>query len=153
MKRQVHRIACCQNTLCPANPSPDSIALTCIADNQNVFLASNWLWMQAPSDMSTDRDALLALFRSTDGANWARKGNWGIDERLWMWYGLEVSSSSLDGLQGARSSRLIALFSLPFFLRETTVWMRTFSAQLSVEFICEMYTVDLSSKRESFQHK
>ena len=40
---------------------------------------------------SADRDALLALYRSTDGPNWKYKGNWGTDAALSDWYGVYVN--------------------------------------------------------------
>lgn len=41
---------------------------------------------------STDRDALVALFRSTGGANWKRKTNWETDAELSQWHGVEVNN-------------------------------------------------------------
>ncbi|CAM9789641.1 unnamed protein product [Ectocarpus sp. 8 AP-2014] len=40
---------------------------------------------------STDREALIALFRSTGGAGWRRRGNWGTDAELATWDGVEVN--------------------------------------------------------------
>ena len=34
---------------------------------------------------AADRDALLALYRSTDGPNWSSKDNWGTDAALSDW--------------------------------------------------------------------
>lgn len=39
----------------------------------------------------TDRDALLALYRSADGANWRRKANWDTDADLSDWSGVVVN--------------------------------------------------------------
>lgn len=39
-----------------------------------------------------ERDALLALYRSTDGDNWRRKTNWGTDAPLSDWYGVKVNA-------------------------------------------------------------
>ncbi|CAM9262784.1 unnamed protein product [Ectocarpus sp. 13 AM-2016] len=39
---------------------------------------------------STDREALVALFRSTGGAGWGQKGNWGTDSDLATWDGVRV---------------------------------------------------------------
>ncbi|CAM9791799.1 unnamed protein product [Ectocarpus sp. 8 AP-2014] len=59
---------------------------------------------------STDREALIALFRSTGGAGWERRDNWDTDAVLATWDGVEVndqgrvvgldlSSNNLQGLQ------------------------------------------------------
>ena len=40
---------------------------------------------------SADRDALLALYRSTDGPSWRRMDNWGTDAALSDCYGVEVN--------------------------------------------------------------
>lgn len=40
---------------------------------------------------STDREALIALFRSTGGAGWRRSGNWDTDAALATWYGVQVN--------------------------------------------------------------
>ena len=52
---------------------------------------------------SADRDALLALYRSTDGPNWNGKRNWETDAAVSDWYGVRVNDEgrvvrlSLDG--------------------------------------------------------
>lgn len=59
---------------------------------------------------STDRAALLALIRSTGGAKWGNKDNWGTDADLSRWYGvrvnhqgrvvqLDLSLNNLEGMQ------------------------------------------------------
>ncbi|CAN0352184.1 unnamed protein product, partial [Ectocarpus sp. 6 AP-2014] len=35
--------------------------------------------------ISTDREALVALFRSTGGAGWRRRDNWDTDADLATW--------------------------------------------------------------------
>eukprot|EP00903_Cladosiphon_okamuranus_P021997 g20224.t1 len=39
----------------------------------------------------TDRDALLALYRSTDGSNWKNSPNWGSGPHLSQWHGVKVN--------------------------------------------------------------
>jgi len=39
----------------------------------------------------TDRDILLVLYRSTGGANWKKRTNWGTDAHLRAWYGVGVN--------------------------------------------------------------
>ena len=54
---------------------------------------------QAPfPTASTDRDVLLALFRSTDGENWDDKDRWGTDEELSTWYGIVVEEGRVAGI-------------------------------------------------------
>ncbi len=38
-----------------------------------------------------DREALMALYNATDGDNWVRNDNWGTDEHLSKWYGVEYN--------------------------------------------------------------
>ncbi|CAN0296333.1 unnamed protein product [Ectocarpus fasciculatus] len=40
---------------------------------------------------STDREALVALFHSTGGPGWTRRGNWDTDAALATWEGVEVN--------------------------------------------------------------
>ena len=40
---------------------------------------------------STDREALVALFHSTGGPGWARRGNWDTDAALATWEGVKVN--------------------------------------------------------------
>lgn len=42
----------------------------------------------------TDRDALLALYRLTDGASWKIKTNWNTDAALSQCHGVEISRES-----------------------------------------------------------
>lgn len=45
---------------------------------------------------SPDRDALLALFASTNGTGWVNNTNWGTDEPIETWFGVEVVSIGND---------------------------------------------------------
>lgn len=57
---------------------------------------------------STDRDALLVLYRSTSGAYWKKQTNWNTDVHLGLWHGVEVNAEgrvvklelSRNGLRG-----------------------------------------------------
>ena len=42
--------------------------------------------------VETDRAALMALYNSTDGANWTNNTNWGTDEPLSTWFGVYTNS-------------------------------------------------------------
>ncbi|CAM9986747.1 unnamed protein product, partial [Ectocarpus fasciculatus] len=44
---------------------------------------------------STDRAALLALFRSTRGSGWKNNKNWNTDAPLSEWYGVYVNGEGL----------------------------------------------------------
>lgn len=39
---------------------------------------------------STDRDALMAFYRSTGGSGWSKSDSWGTDPLLSDWWGVEV---------------------------------------------------------------
>lgn len=41
---------------------------------------------------STDRDALVALFRSTGGSSWKKKDNWNTGAELLRWHGVKVNN-------------------------------------------------------------
>ncbi|CAN0115865.1 unnamed protein product [Pylaiella littoralis] len=41
---------------------------------------------------STDRDALVALYNATDGADRNNETNWNTDADIWQWHGIEVNS-------------------------------------------------------------
>ncbi|CAN0416904.1 unnamed protein product, partial [Ectocarpus sp. 8 AP-2014] len=40
---------------------------------------------------STDREVLVALFRSTGGARWRHRDNWDTDAAIATWHGVEVN--------------------------------------------------------------
>ena len=53
----------------------------------------------SPSGMSSaDREALVALYNATDGANWANNENWLSEEPLENWYGVTVSDGRVTRL-------------------------------------------------------
>ncbi len=41
-------------------------------------------------DSQHERDALMALYNATDGANWANNTNWGTEIPIWNWHGVNV---------------------------------------------------------------
>lgn len=41
--------------------------------------------------VSTDRDALVALYNATSRARWRRKTNWNTDAALLQWQGVKVN--------------------------------------------------------------
>lgn len=55
---------------------------------------------------STDRDALLALFRSANGEHWYQNVNWGSDEDLSLWHGVEVNHEGRVIALGLQSNNL-----------------------------------------------
>ncbi|CAB1096749.1 unnamed protein product [Ectocarpus sp. CCAP 1310/34] len=66
---------------------------------------------------STDRDALVALFISTNGANWTCNDNWDTDAELGTWHGVDVNERGrvvklqlgLHNLRGPIPEALVAL--------------------------------------------
>ncbi|CAM9699413.1 unnamed protein product, partial [Ectocarpus sp. 12 AP-2014] len=70
-----------------------------------------------PCAASTDRDALVALFISTNGANWTRNDNWDTDAELGTWHGVDVNERGrvvklqlgLHNLRGPIPGALVAL--------------------------------------------
>ena len=49
--------------------------------------------MHTPSTPPTDRDALIALYCATDGANWAQKGSWLSAMALGNWDGVTATNN------------------------------------------------------------
>lgn len=50
----------------------------------------NYCFSLASEFLQNDREALLALYRLTDGANWTHNTNWGIRTDLGTWHGVSV---------------------------------------------------------------
>ena len=48
--------------------------------------------------LSSDRDALVALYHATDGPNWTNSTNWLSDRPLGDWHGVTVSNGRVTGL-------------------------------------------------------
>jgi hypothetical protein len=46
-----------------------------------------------------ERDALMALYNSTDGANWDFNNGWGTEEPHCNWYGVSCSAGKVTFLQ------------------------------------------------------
>ena len=49
-------------------------------------------------DLAGDRQALVAFYNATDGANWENNENWLSDEPLDAWYGVTVSRGRVTEL-------------------------------------------------------
>ena len=49
--------------------------------------------------LSTDRDALVALYHATDGPNWTNSTNWLSDTPLSNWHGVTVNLGRVTGLR------------------------------------------------------
>ena len=62
------------------------------------------IWTVGPAgegqaqDLAGDRQALVALYNATDGANWRNNENWLSDEPLDAWYGISVSDGRVTVL-------------------------------------------------------
>ena len=70
------------------------------------------IWTVGPAgegqaqDLAGDRQALVALYNATDGANWRNNENWLSDEPLDAWYGVSVSNGRVTELH-LRFNRLM----------------------------------------------
>ena len=81
-------------------------------------------------DHSGDREALVALYNATDGANWANNDNWLSDEPLDTWHGVTVSDgrvtrlalddNQLTGAIPAELGELASLSRLELFSNQLT---------------------------------
>ncbi|GAA3591156.1 hypothetical protein Q4Q39_15825 [Flavivirga amylovorans] len=47
---------------------------------------------------TTERDALVALYNATDGANWTNNTNWNTTADVCDWYGVTVTNGTVTGL-------------------------------------------------------
>ncbi|WP_420315725.1 BspA family leucine-rich repeat surface protein [Ekhidna sp.] len=63
---------------------------------------SNWVTSSIPEItngvLTSDYDALVALYNSTDGANWTDNSNWLSTNPVSTWYGVVVNSNRIDEL-------------------------------------------------------
>ena len=58
----------------------------------------------APSPAGADREALVALYQATDGANWVYNANWLSDAPLDTWYGVTTDANGrVIGLDFAKN--------------------------------------------------
>ncbi len=84
---------------------------------------SRGLTVSQPGIIYPDREALMAIFNSTNGNNWRNKTNWGTNKPLSEWYGVKIngdgtvyslylSDNNLSGSFPADVCRLINLRSL-----------------------------------------
>ncbi|CAM9643523.1 unnamed protein product [Scytosiphon promiscuus] len=55
-------------------------------------------------DELLDRDKLLALYRSTDGANWDKNDNWDTDASVSRWHGVKVKQLGVSALNLGENS-------------------------------------------------
>ena len=52
----------------------------------------------------TDRDALIALYNSTDGENWNNNTNWNTEEDISTWFGVTVADGRVTWLRLRRNN-------------------------------------------------
>ena len=58
-----------------------------------------WLAVEARTqDLDSDRQALIALYNATDGADWTNNENWLTDAPLGEWHGVTVSDGRVTGV-------------------------------------------------------
>lgn len=61
---------------------------------------------------STDRDTLLALFRSQDGENWEKNDKWDTEAALSLWRGVEVDDQGRVAKLRLYSNNLGGIFTM-----------------------------------------
>ena len=54
--------------------------------------------------MSSDREVLLALYRTTGGPQWERNRGWNTDTDISTWYGVQVRDGRVVGLRLFRNN-------------------------------------------------
>ena len=69
------------------------------ADTRNNCSAAVTLSVAQGFSLSSDRDALVALYKATDGPNWTNNTNWLSDKPVGNWHGVTVSSGRVTGLE------------------------------------------------------
>ena len=80
------------------DPSREYIYAVAKADRDS---DGKWVWsdwdvvgniLPPPGSVATDREALVALYNATDGANWRENGNWVSEAPMSEWHGVETDS-------------------------------------------------------------
>ena len=105
--------------------------------------------------VATDRAALMALYNSTDGANWTTNTNWGSAEPLGMWYRvttntagrvtlLDVSANKLVGTLPAELGDLTNLTSLSLYTNQLSGTIPASLGDLTNLTSLSLYTNQLS---------
>ena len=54
--------------------------------------------------LAADRDILVALYNTTDGANWTNRTNWLSDSDLSTWHGITISNEQIISLDLANNN-------------------------------------------------
>ena len=81
--------------------------LTCIFVDDATYSATNWTGIDGSNTFvnnetecdalfvpTTERDALIALYNATDGANWTNNTNWNTAQPVSSWFGVTVATVS-----------------------------------------------------------
>ena len=63
-----------------------------------IVVAAGLLSEARGQDLATDREALVAVYNATDGANWSNNRNWLSDEPLEEWHGVTVHDGRVTRL-------------------------------------------------------
>ena len=61
---------------------------------------------------STEREALMDLYKSTNGNHWRQNKNWGSNESICDWYGIRCTSVSINGTSESRVGSMFVFFLL-----------------------------------------
>ena len=81
-------------------------------------------------NLSSDRQALVALYNATDGANWEHNHNWLSDEPLRDWYGVTASDGRVTTLD-LRGNQLTGPIPAELGNLDNLTWLALFDNQLT----------------------
>ncbi|MEN8216978.1 MAG: Calx-beta domain-containing protein [Pseudomonadota bacterium] len=89
--------------------SPDTAVLTIMDDDQNAFSCN-----QVTGISKKECQALIALYESTDGDNWADNSGWNVTNTPCNWHGVTCKKGSVEKLE-LSSNKLKGSISAKFF--------------------------------------
>ncbi len=78
----------------------DAANYTCKASSAiitDLTIDRNLIHIYAPC-LQSDKDALIALYNATNGANWTNNDNWLNNNPVYTWYGVEMAGNRVIGI-------------------------------------------------------
>lgn len=105
---------CHMRTLVSANRSSEAVFVARPAFSYPLYLYTRISHRLAliSAMTSTDRDALVALFSATGGANWTNNKNWNTAADLSAWHGVTVNSQGHVQKLRLRKNNLVGVFAV-----------------------------------------